>query len=135
MFWDSEWSMKCLSRPAKSFRRRCFLDPLASQVVFSPQPPCVRSRSASRPSGVQVECGCVMEGVAPGWVGAGSEGLVVLPEPRLQKLVRQVVSSDDSHDLFGGDRRMPQSLVVGVPTSKGCSTGSFLSDLRAEGEK
>ena len=38
-----------------------------------------------------------------------SEGLVVLPQPGLQKLVRQVVSCDDPHDL-GPGRKDPSHL-------------------------
>lgn len=37
------------------------------------------------------------------WAGGSraqlSEGLVMLPKPGLQELIRQVVSCDDSHDL------------------------------------
>lgn len=46
------------------------------------------------------------------WAGGSqaqlSEGLVMLPKPGLQELIRQVVSSDDPHNL--GKENTPESL-------------------------
>lgn len=45
------------------------------------------------------------------WAGGSraqlSEGLVMLPKPGLQELIRQVVSSDDPHNL--GKEKTPES--------------------------